>query len=242
MFGKYISHSSRLLNRVLPHHCPICDCETSHYGLCAACWSGLSFITAPICLRCGRPVFGTAGTDLCVPYLQDPPLLQTQRALLRYDEGSKALILPFKHASRLDLTPLLAQMMLASFQELVSDEHLIIPVPLHITRRLYRSYNQSAELARHLCTLSDRRGQFDPLMCYRRKATRPLGKHNAKVRAKILKGAFAIRPKRLSKLKGRKILIIDDVRTTGYTTTEMARTLLQAGATQVDSLTLARIL
>lgn len=234
--------ATRLLNRLLPHHCPICDCEVADYGLCPSCWVDLCFITEPLCDKCGRPLMPASLALRCGACLAKPPLWRQQRAVLRYDEASKRLILPFKHARRLELTPLLADLLLPSFHELVSDDHLIIPVPLHLSRRLYRTYNQSAELCRRLCQISKRQAQFRQDICLRRKATTPLGRHNAKKRHEIVKGAFMV-PKRVHQtIKGRPLLVIDDVHTTGATLHEIAKTLTKAGAGPIDSLTIARIL
>lgn len=164
------------------------------------------------------------------------------RAILRYDDASKGLILPFKHAGRLELTGLMAHMMQAQFAALVDDQTLIMPIPLHFTRRAYRRYNQSAELARALCTLESRRHQLDMTSLYRRKATRPLARHNKAKRQTILRHAFAVRDKAQPHIKDRPILLIDDVMTTGQTTFYAAKTLIKSGSGPVSCLTFARVL
>ena len=253
MNRRYHLAASRLLNRLLPHHCPICDEIRLSYGLCEACWTGLSLIADPVCDACGRPFAAhhlglphnrpdKTHHRLCGACLKQPPACRRQRAILRYDETSKALILPFKHGSRLDYTPLFAQMMQPAFSQIITDCHLILPVPLHLTRRLYRRYNQSAELARQLCQLTKRQEQLDMSICYRRKKTKSLARHNYAQRQKILKRAFALSDHGRERIKGRPILVIDDVMTTGQTLHEIALCLKQGGASDVDSLTLARIL
>ena len=253
MNRRYHLAASRLLNRLLPHHCPICDEIRLSYGLCEACWTGLSLIADPVCDACGRPFAAhhlnlphnrpdKTHHRLCGACLKQPPACRRQRAILRYDETSKALILPFKHGSRLDYTPLLAQMMQPAFSQIITDRHLILPVPLHLTRRLYRRYNQSAELARQLCQLTKRQEQLDMSICYRRKNTKSLARHNYAQRQKILKQAFALSDHGRARIKGHPILVIDDVMTTGQTLHEIALCLKQGGASDVDSLTLARIL
>ena len=232
----------RLLDRLLPHHCPICDGEVADYGLCSACWSGLSFVTPPFCRTCGRPLVGAQLHDLCGPCIAKPSLLRYQRAIVRYDEASKSLILPFKHAALLDLTKLLALLMKPSFEALITDDHIVMPVPLHFTRRFMRGYNQSAELARTLCHMTNRNTQFDNVSLYRRKRTIPLARHNAKKRKAILRGAFAMRHAPVAHLQNRPVLLIDDVMTTGQTCEAAARSVLSSGARAVDVLTFARIL
>ena len=164
------------------------------------------------------------------------------RAILRYDDASKGLILPFKHAGRLELTGLMARMMQTQFAALVNDETVVMPIPLHFTRRAYRRYNQSAELARHLCDLELRRHQLDMKSLYRRKATRPLAHHNKTKRQAILRHAFAVRNKARPLIKDRPILLIDDVMTTGQTTFHAAETLIASGSGPVSCLTFARVL
>lgn len=234
----------RLLNRLVPHHCPICDVPIERTGLCAGCWSHLCFILPPLCQQCGMPLPQHKSHHdalSCARCLNSESPLRISRSLLRYDEASRALILPFKHASRLDLTALISGMMQRQFNALCDDHSLIMPIPLHVTRRLYRRYNQSAELARHLCYGAGRRRQLDVTSLYRRKATRPLARHNKAKRRAILADAFAIRTSRIPLIKGRSILLIDDVMTTGQTCDSAARCLLDHGAAHVDCLTFARV-
>ena len=246
LFTNYFHLSVRLLNRLVPHHCPICVTQITDYGLCGTCWSELHFITPPICQICGRPLPNShpapplCGACLVVSHRpRASHITVCQRAILRYDDASKALILPFKHASRLDLTGLLASLMQAQFNHLVTDETIIMPVPLHLTRRLYRRYNQSAELARQLCYSARRLSQLDVSSLKRRKATRPLARFNKAKRRAILANAFALRPDR--DVTGYRILLIDDVMTTGQTYQSIAKLLHKSGATQIDCLTLARV-
>ena len=168
--------------------------------------------------------------------------MRYQRAIVAYNDASKALILPFKPASRLDLTPLIAQMMLPQFERLVGDKTLVMPIPLHFTRRLYRRYNQSAEIARALCIRANKAAQLDVISLYRRKATSSLAHHNKSKRDNILRHAFAIRDPSGTKLEGRPILLIDDVMTTGRTAHHAAKCLLAHGAGPIDCLTFARVL
>ena len=238
-----LSLLARFLNRLVPHHCPICDSQIMSAGLCGTCWSQLCFIQAPICTSCGRPLISaTSPQQHCGKCLTAPNPVTRMRSILRYDDASKGLILPFKHAGRLELTSLMARMMQAQFATLIDDETLIMPIPLHFTRRAYRRYNQSAELARELCTLESRPHQLDMTSLYRRKATRSLARHNKTKRQAILRHAFAIRDRAIPLIKDRPILLIDDVMTTGQTSFHAAKTLLKAGSGPVYCLTIARVL
>lgn len=163
------------------------------------------------------------------------------RAVVRYDEASKAIILPFKHGSRLDLAPLLAKMMVPEFTKMIDEKTVVMPMPLHFTRRAYRCYNQSAELARHLCYQAKCLDQLDVTSLYRCKRTKPLAKHNKKRRAMILKDAFALRKHAQTSLQGRDVLLIDDVLTTGQTASTAAACLRTHGVRHISVLTFARI-
>ena len=234
---------TRLLNRLVPPHCPICDEQLLTDGLCGACWTRLCFINPPFCASCGRPLPAAMTPDqICASCVVSPPITKRMRATVRYDDASKDLILPFKHASRLDLTALLAVMMQSHFNHLMSDETRIIPVPLHFSRRLYRRYNQSAELARQLAKANQCESQLDFTSVYRRKATRPLARHSKTKRRDILKNAFALRDHSYDAIKDRPILLIDDVCTTGQTSHHLTELLLKGGARHVDLLTFARVI
>ena len=234
---------ARLLNRLVPPHCPICDAPLLFDGLCGACWTKICFITAPYCARCGRPLPAAMSPDqICGACMTNPPLIRRMRSAVRYDDASKDLILPFKHASRLDLTNLIAVMMQSHFNALISDETVIMPIPLHFSRRLYRRYNQSAELARQLAKAAHRDRQLDFTSLYRRKATRPLARHSKSKRRNILTGAFALRDHGYAAIKDRPILLIDDVLTTGQTAHHVTALLQKSGARHVDLLTCAKVI
>lgn len=234
---------SGYLDRLLPHYCPICDDEIMHKGLCPICWSQLTFLSHTGCQLCGRPLIQSLiPNPRCGACHQKPSRLRYRRAVLQYDEMSRKLILPLKYGDRLYLAPIMAEMMRAQFDKLITDHHLIMPIPLHFTRRLSRSFNQSAELARWLCTLSGRRAQLDLTSLYRGKATRRLGRYNAAKRQRILRGAFAIRRGHEPMIKDKAVLLIDDVMTTGQTFEVAAKALLKSGVSDVDGLSFARVL
>lgn len=233
---------SWLLDRLLPHHCPICSIEIWQKGLCAACWQKLAFIHPPFCDSCGKPLHIHGLVPICGRCLDETPQQGRIRSTIYYDDMARALLLPFKHGDRLDLAPLLARLMMPAFEELITDDHLIIPIPLHLWRRLKRRYNQSTEIARHLCHLTDRQAQLSTTLLRRAHHTPSLARHNARKRQIILKDAFSTHLPAHIELTSRPILLIDDVMTTGATMQAAAQALRKAGAKQIDTLSFARVL
>lgn len=156
-----------------------------------------------------------------------------------YDEFSRGLILKFKHGDRLDPASAFARWMRRSGRNILQEIDIIGPVPLHWTRLLRRRYNQSAVLAR-LIAASEQR-EFIPDLLMRTRRTPSQGALNRKDRARNVRGAFALSPRYRDTVAGKRILLVDDVLTTGATVEHCARTLLKAGALRVDVLTLARV-
>jgi len=155
---------------------------------------------------------------------------------MRYDESSRNLILGLKYGDRLQLVPTLGQWMRRAGAELLADADLLVPVPLHWTRLFARRYNQAAVLALALAKLGGPPVSTDCLI--RRRRTPPQGRRNAVARRRNVAGAFRLR--RSETIRGKRVVLIDDVLTTGATVEECARVLKRAGAARVDVLALAR--
>lgn len=226
------------LDLLLPPHCLKCGAAVSSAGgLCAACWRGITFLGAPCCACCGLPFAYDLGADaLCAACVRERPSFDRARAALRYDEHSRKLVLAFKHGDRLHLAPALGGWMRRAGIELLGEADVVVPVPLHWTRLFSRRYNQAAVLAHALAAAGGPPVGADWLV--RRRRTPSQGKRNAPARRRNVAGAFAVRRGR--SVKGRSVLLVDDVFTTGATLAECARVLLRAGAARVDALTLAR--
>ncbi|HWA81435.1 MAG TPA: phosphoribosyltransferase family protein, partial [Acetobacteraceae bacterium] len=161
------------------------------------------------------------------------------RAALLYDAGARRLILPLKHADRTELASVLALHMARAGAALLREAGLLVPVPLHRRRLFARRYNQAALLARALSRRTHVPVLADALV--RLRPTAPLGEMSAAERAAEVAEAFALRPLRADAVRGRRVLLIDDVLTSGATANECARTLLAAGAASVDVLAAARV-
>lgn len=231
---------SRLLDLVLPPRCASCGAATAEAGaLCPACWRAIEFLTPPCCPRCAYPFeFEVSEQTLCAACHARPPVYDRARAVLRYDAGSRPMLLAFKHADRTDLAPLLGRWLARAGKELLAEADLVAPVPLHWTRLWTRRYNQAALLAQRAAGEAGR--PFCPDVLIRRKRTAPQ-KSGRAARTRNVAGAFSVPARRRPAIEGRRILLIDDVRTTGATLDACARALKAAGAAGVDVLTLALV-
>ncbi len=234
-----------LLDALLPPSCLTCDEPVQRVGqLCAACFGRTSFITHPLCQRCGVPFTHGAqgGRDaLCQPCRTAPPLYERARAALRYDAQARRLILPFKHADRTETAAALAPFMARAGAALLAEADLLVPVPLHWRRRLARRYNQSALLALALGRLTRRPVLVDALVRRHATATLAGGRHSAAERERIMAEAIAVRPRRATRLAGARVLLIDDVLTSGATANACVAALHSAGVCAVDVLAAARV-
>lgn len=238
--GRLRRASGRVLDVLLPPRCLACAGEVAEQGtLCAACFTGLSPITAPYCARCGVPFMHGEGETLCPRCVARPPAFASARAALRYDAGAKRLILPFKHADRTELAWPLARQMARAGVELLARADLIVPVPAHWRRLLGRRYDQAALLARALGRIADR--PVAPDLLRRRRRTPPLADKGAAERAATVQGAFALSRHGRALVAERRVLLVDDVLTSGATAEACALVLLEAGAAAIEVLAAARV-
>lgn len=232
-----------LVDGVLPPRCLATGEIVDRQGqISAPAWNAISFITPPHCAQCGLPfAFELAqGQDFsCAACLAAAPAFDRARAVFQYDDASREMILAFKHGDRMEGAPAFAAWMTRAGAELLADADLIVPVPLHRKRLFQRRYNQSAVLAQALARLSGVPAAVDVLV--RTRHTPPMGGLSRDARQRNLLGAIAVRPGRAARVDGRKLLLIDDVLTTGATAQACARSLREAGAARVDVLCLARV-
>ncbi len=229
-----------LLDLLLPPRCLACGTTVGANGeLCPSCWRGITFLGAPQCACCGLPFAFDAGPEaLCGACLREKPHYDRARAVFRYDEQSRGLVLAFKHGDRTHSAPAYGRWMQRAGADLLAEADLLIPVPLHWTRLFARRYNQSAMLAYAIHAAGG--PEVAPDWLVRRRRTPSQGRRNATARAENVRAAFALRPGR--SVAGRRVVLIDDVFTTGATIDECARVLRRAGAARIDVLTLARVI
>ncbi len=231
-----------VVDLVFPPRCPLCGAGlAAQTGLCAECWSGLAVPGDPSCAACRRPLEDGAGArTVCAPCLADPPRHDGIAAGTLYNETSRRLVLALKHGHRLALAPLLARLIAAQLPAEIGPDWLLVPVPLHRWRLWSRGFNQSALLAGELAQRSGAKLLVDGLV--RTKRTPTLGGLGRKARARTLSGAIAVNPARVDRLAGAKVLLVDDVLTSGATSDACVRALKRAGAKRVVIACFARVL
>lgn len=176
---------------------------------------------------------------MCPACAEHPPLFRQARAALRYDDQGRRLILPLKHGDRIELAQILAPMMTRAGAALLERADALVPVPLHRRRLFERKYNQAAVLAYAVGRLAGRPVLPDGLVRTRR--TEPLEEKSPEERVREVAGSFRVRPSRLGQIKGRTVLLVDDVMTSAATANACSDALLKAGASAVDVLVAARV-
>jgi ComF family protein len=234
--------AARILDFLYPPLCAACRTPVGEaHSLCGACWSKMTFLDGPGCAVCGFPFEFDPGVGaICAGCQAHPPAFARALAVLRYDPASRDPILALKRADRLDLVPAFARWLERAGGPLLAESDVIVPVPLHWSRLWQRRYNQSALLGRKLAALSG--VPCDTQVLKRMRATKSQGEMpSAKARRRNVRGAFRVNPSRQNAVRGRSVLLLDDVYTTGSTLEACARELQRAGAAKVLVLTVARV-
>lgn len=239
------SVSSFLTEVLFPPVCPVCRVEVgASASLCPACWQKVSFIGEPDCDTCGRPIPGAQIGEpdlICDACVESPRNWTRGAATIKYQDVGRNLVLSLKHGDRLDIVPMLAGWMLRAGSDLVKDADVIAPVPLHWSRLLKRRYNQSAELARHISMKAGMAGKYAPRLISRRRRTPSQDGKDRSARVANLEDALAPGAQ-ANRLKDSRVLIIDDVLTTGASLAACADLCLAHGAKAVDILVLALVI
>ena len=229
-----------VVDGILPPRCLACgESVDEPDALCGRCWAGMAFFAPPWCAQCGLPFPHPLGEGaLCGDCARERPLWDRARAVLRYDNNSRPLVLSLKHGDRTHMAGAFGRWMHRAGAEVLDGADLLVPVPLHWTRLFQRRFNQSALLAHSIRKAGG--PPVAPDWLVRRRRTPSQGHLGPLARERNVRGAFTLREGR--SVRGRRVVIIDDVLTTGATVAECARVLKRGGAEFVGVLTLARAL
>lgn len=230
---------ARLASVVWPPACMTCGADVSDpHGLCTDCWRELRLTGGAQCLRCALPMpEGYGGDGSCEECVGQRFSWGSARAATFYGGASRQLVLSLKHGDRPDLARPMATWMRRAAVDVLARADLAVPVPLHWTRRIKRRMNQSAELARRIA--AEQGIDHGPGILLRTRATETQHGKNVEQRHRNVAGAFACRVS--ERVDGRRIVLIDDVMTTGATLNAAARVLRSSGAVSVDVLVFARV-
>src|SRR3979490_866958 len=228
------------LDIALPTLCVSCREPVDGEGVCAKCWAKLSFIARPFCPRLGIPFVYDPGPDLLsMEAIANPPAYQRARAAVRYDEVARTLVHALKYQDRTDLAPAMGRWMARAGHELLQGADVLVPVPLHWRRGWSRRYNQSGALARSIERQAGVKMASEALRRVR-PTQQQIGLSRSE-RASKVQGAFKVAADRTADIQGRRLVLIDDVLTSGATADACARALLRAKAASVDVLVFARV-
>jgi ComF family protein len=232
-----------LLDFILPAFCSHCNAPLGDSGvpfLCSSCWKDFALISGPVCPGCGRPfespeALNHAPEHECGACRLNPPVFDQALSVGYFEGPLREAIHQFKYRPCRSLGRPLGEWMSEKVR-VMADIDMVMPVPLHVKRLRQRGFNQALLLAHRMSATHRIPLSYDNL--YRSRQTRPQVELTGEERVRNVAGAFALR--RPAEVVSRKIVLIDDVFTTGATMNECAAVLKAAGAEQVIACTLAR--
>ncbi len=233
----------RALDLIYPPICLACRRATAgHFALCPACWAQMRFIERPYCEKLGTPFDVDLGQPglLSPDAIANPPVFARARSVVRFDDGpAQRIVHRLKYYDRLETARPLGQWMARSGAELLDDADILVPVPMHRLRLIGRRHNQAAALAQAVSQATGVPAAMTALA--RVKPTPPQVGLSRAQRAANMQGAFRAREEGRLDILDRRVVLVDDVMTSGATANSAARALLRGGARRVDVLTFARV-
>jgi ComF family protein len=237
IFGIVAAILNSLVNYLYPSRCYKCSEFTAEQnGFCSSCWSSLNFISRPFCNICGKQFFLDINEDLiCSKCIRQSPPYELSRSLLKFDENSKNIIHNFKYYDKTDLAKVFAKLICFRYKTELEEVDFIIPVPMNKWKRLLRMYNQSYLLALEIARLINK--PILPRLLVKTKWTKPQAALTKASREKNLKGSMIL--KKVDIIKNKRILLVDDVATTGTTILECSRLLKKGGVGSIRVITIA---
>ncbi|UYN98423.1 MAG: ComF family protein [Devosia sp.] len=241
-FGRGLAAAGRLvLDQLYPPGCMACNAPlVASDGLCPQCHGHLRVITRPYCPVLGLPFASDQGAGaLSAEALADPPPFARARAAVAYGEVAQALVGRLKYGDRPELAQFCARLMAGAGDDFWGEHPILVPVPLHVSRLRFRRYNQSLLLAQAVGRLTGL--EVDAHLILRHRRTRQQVGLSGDGRLRNVQGAFSLHPRALERARGRRVVLVDDVYTTGATVKAVTRTLLRGGVAGVDVLTFARV-
>ena len=227
-----------IIEFLFPPACPLCGAPVSIHGeLCGDCWTAFNWIDGSKCVRCGYPFTLAMDNAMCPVCAAGKCELDWIRSACVYDDASRMAMLPFKHSGRISYAKFMSRAMIWALRDIdTSDIDLIMPVPLANRRLFKRSYNQATLLSRPIARVLKLKLDYDSV---RRKHRPSMGHLNSHQRAQNIHGVFSV--SRPENIRGKNILLVDDVMTSGATFSELRRALIKAGAANVYGVTFCRV-
>ncbi|GHT95234.1 amidophosphoribosyltransferase [Alphaproteobacteria bacterium] len=221
-----------------PIKCECCNEFVESIGLCTKCWKKIAWISDPKCRICGTP-FELDVSEICANCAQKKPFFDRGISVFEYNDLSNGMILRFKHMDSIHLCPQFATWMYRAGEEHIKEAELIVPVPIHLRKRLKRKYNQSELLSMEISRLSGIK--YEPRILRKSKHTLQQEGLKRERREQNVIGSFDVDPQYANLLENKKVVLIDDVFTTGATANECSKVLKQHGASSVTVVTLAKV-
>jgi ComF family protein len=228
---------SHIIDYILPYRCASCsELTDGQNGVCSQCFQKLNFITLPYCNVCGFPFeFAIEEQFFCAKCIALPPKYDLSRSLFKFDQKSKNLVHAFKYSDQTNNAKMFAKLLLARYQKEIQNIDVVVPVPMHKWKRVFRNYNPAQILALELAKFIDK--PMIPDVLVKQKWTiSQIGLSKSK-RSKNLDGSIKLRDRH--SVKGKTILLVDDVKTTGATSNLCSQVLKKAGATSVTLVTIS---